>query len=384
MIKINQIKIPWKSTKKELIKKVCKSIRCKEEDIKTLEILKKSIDARNKEQILSVYSVQVQLADSLERKLIKTNKNCLFCKKNQYEFQAKGQEKMLNRPIIIGSGPCGLFAAYFLAKAGYAPLILERGKQVEDRLLDVEHFWETEDLNLESNVQFGEGGAGTFSDGKLNTLVKDPFARNDEVLRVFVEAGAPEDILYEAKPHIGTDLLIGVLKNIRKQIQSYGGEYIFCAKVNGFQKKNESLVGVTLLDGRKLSTEIAILAIGHSARDTFELLEQEGFDMSAKSFAVGFRVEHLQKKIQLNQYGLVGEQLPKASYKLATQTSQNRGVYSFCMCPGGYVINSSSEENRLVVNGMSEHLRNSKNANSAIIVSVSPDEIGRASCRERV
>jgi len=388
MIKINQIKLPWNCSKDDLLLKICKIVRCHQDDIKEMQILKKSIDARKKEQIFAVFSVQLELPAALEKKMIKLNKDCVSWESKPYEFFSTGELPLCQRPIIIGSGPCGLFAAYFLAKAGYAPLIIERGKEVEKRMADVDEFWQTGKLNLESNVQFGEGGAGTFSDGKLNTLVKDTQGRNGEVLRIFREAGAPEEILYEAKPHIGTDLLVNVMKNMRKQIQDFGGEYLFESKVTQLQIESQSgdsfncgdpfnsptITGVFVNETQFIPTSIVVLAIGHSARDSFELLEQQKVEMSAKSFAVGLRVEHPQQRIQENQYGQIGDQLPPVNYKLVAQTRKKRGVYSFCMCPGGYVVNSSSEANRLVVNGMSEFKRDSKNANSAIIVSVEPDD----------
>lgn len=388
MIKINQIKLPWNCSKEDLLLKICKIVRCHQDDIKEMQILKKSIDARKKDQIFAVFSVQLELPAALEKKMVKLNKDCVSWESKPYEFFSTGESLLCQRPIIIGSGPCGLFAAYFLAKAGYAPLIIERGKEVEKRMADVDEFWQTGKLNLESNVQFGEGGAGTFSDGKLNTLVKDTQGRNGEVLRIFREAGAPEEILYEAKPHIGTDLLVNVMKNMRKQIQDFGGEYLFESKVTRLQIEAQSgdsfhggdsfhsptITGVFVNETQFIPTSIVILAIGHSARDSFEMLERQGIEMSAKSFAVGLRVEHPQQRIQENQYGQIGDQLPPVNYKLVAQTRKKRGVYSFCMCPGGYVVNSSSEENRLVVNGMSEFKRDSKNANSAIIVSIDPDD----------
>lgn len=374
MIKINQIKIPVGSEKDHLVHKISKMAGCTKEDVKQLVILKKSIDARKSNQIMDTYSVCASLPQAIEKRLVKNNKDCEFYQEKKYNWEINGKKTLKDRPVIIGSGPCGLFAAYFLAKNGYCPLILERGKSVLERGKDVELFWNTGILNVESNVQFGEGGAGTFSDGKLNTLVKDPDGRNREVLRIFVEAGAPEDILYEAKPHIGTDVLVNVLQNMRKQIELWGGTYEFQSKVTGFLIEDESVKGVYVNNQRLIRTEAVILAIGHSARDTFEMLLEHGFSMEAKSFAVGFRVEHPQKMIQKSQYGSQMENRMPASYKLTGKGKNQRGVYSFCMCPGGFVVNASSEENRLAINGMSERARDSKNANSAIIVAVSPED----------
>lgn len=374
MIKINQIKMPWNSTDEELLEKIAKITRCSQDEIKNIQIIKKSIDARKKDQIFLVFSVQMELPTHLEKKLLKSNKDCMEVKQSLYQFPQLGTKPLSQRPVIIGSGPCGLFAAYFLAKAGFAPLIIERGKSVDQRVIDVDTFWKTGRLNPESNVQYGEGGAGTFSDGKLNTLVKDVDGRNREILRILIQSGAPEEIFYEAKPHIGTDLLVNVMKNMRKKIQDFGGEYLFDAKVTGFQIDKGMITGVFIHEDQLIPTSIVVLAIGHSARDTFQILEQEGIEMSAKSFAVGFRVEHQQHIIQKSQLGEVGTQLPPANYKLTAQTDNGRGVYSFCMCPGGYVVNSSSELNHLAVNGMSEYKRDSHNANSAIIVSVKPED----------
>ncbi|MFI3177187.1 MAG: FAD-binding protein, partial [Eubacteriales bacterium] len=290
-----------------------------------------------------------------------------------------GDTKLTSRPVVIGSGPAGLFCAYELALHGYEPILLERGYQVEKRQHHVEDFWATGVLNPKSNVQFGEGGAGTFSDGKLNTLVKDKFARSSEVLNRFVEFGAPSDILWDSKPHIGTDLLIFVIKTMRQNIIDLGGSVRFESQVTDFKiiKENgrNTLVGIYINDQEFLETQAVVLAVGHSARDTFSVLAHRQVPMLAKSFAVGFRIEHKQSMINESQYGIEqGEYLPPASYKLTAQTTQGRGVYSFCMCPGGYVVNASSQEGRLAVNGMSYHKRDSQNANSAVVISVSQDD----------
>ena len=374
MIKINQIKIPVGSDKDHLIHKISKMAGCTKEDVKNLIILKKSIDARKSNQIMETYSISVCLPQAIEKRLIKNNKDCDLYQEVVYRTQLSGMKPLNHRPVIVGSGPCGLFAAYFLAKNGFCPLILERGKSVLERQKDVELFWNTGILDLESNVQFGEGGAGTFSDGKLNTLVKDSDGRNREVLRIFVEAGAPEDILYEAKPHIGTDVLLKVVQNMRLQIEQWGGTYQFQSKVTGFLLEQAQVKGVYVNHSKLIETDTVILAIGHSARDTFEMLSENDFNMEAKSFAVGFRVEHPQSMIQKSQYGDQKVELAPASYKLTGKGKNQRGVYSFCMCPGGYVVNASSENHRLAINGMSERARDSKNANSAIIVSVTPED----------
>ena len=276
-------------------------------------------------------------------------------------------------------GPAGLFCALLLSRAGYAPILIERGRAVEDRQKDVENFWRTGCLNPESNVQFGEGGAGTFSDGKLNTLTKDKTGRNQFVLETFVEFGAPEQILWDAKPHIGTDILQKVIQNMRKEILRLGGLVYFETKFESFVEKDGALQAITIsqpgMPALSIDTQVAVLALGHSARDTFRMLHAHGIAMAAKEFAVGFRVEHPQQMIQEAQYGKnPPEFLSAAPYKMATKLQNGRGVYSFCMCPGGYVVNASSMEGHLAINGMSYAARDAKNANSAIVVSVGAGE----------
>ncbi len=281
---------------------------------------------------------------------------------------------MKHRPVIIGSGPAGLFSAYMLAKYGYKPLILERGEKIENRVKTVEKFWKEGTLNPESNVQFGEGGAGTFSDGKLNTSVKDKEFRNKKVLEIFVEAGAPKEILYLNKPHIGTDLLRTVIQNLRNKIIEMGGEIRYQACLTDIEIKNSTIQSITINGKEKMEVDVVILAIGHSARDTFQMLYKKQIPMEPKPFAVGVRVQHTQEMINFAQYGIFKEKLPPASYKLTFHAKGGRGVYSFCMCPGGYVVNSSSEKEHLVINGMSNFKRDTQNANSAIVVIVKPED----------
>ena len=285
-------------------------------------------------------------------------------------------KKLQQRPVIVGAGPAGLFAAYQLTEAGYAPVILERGKPVEERKADVEHFWETGVLAPDSNVQFGEGGAGTFSDGKLNTGVKDPSGRNRFVLETFVKFGAPAEILYDHKPHIGTDILASVIANMRKYLISRGAEFRFSGCVTDLAVESGRLLGV-YVNEEFLEADVVILALGHSARDTFRMLKDWGIPMECKNFAVGFRVEHPQKMINHAMYGdWKGKPLPAAPYKVTSNFPGGRGVYSFCMCPGGYVVNASSMTGGTCVNGMSYSGRNAANSNSAIIVSVTPADFG--------
>lgn len=391
MIVINQLKteLTWNGKKKTLADmlddiealkvKAAKVLNIPVAEIAKVEILKHSIDARRKPQIFQVYSLGVILQKLSEEKIVKKckNPNILMNDMVTYQFPETGSKTLAYRPVVVGMGPAGLFCGYMLAIHGYQPILLERGFDVEQRSKDVEAFWNGGTLNPESNVQFGEGGAGTFSDGKLNTLVKDKFGRNKEVLRIFVEMGAPKEILYDSKPHIGTDVLKNVVANMREEIIEHGGEVRFGSKVTGIEIQNDMVCGVEVNCEYKLETNQLVLAIGHSARDTFEYLHKIQLPMAAKAFAVGMRVEHPQSMINDRMYGAEhGAELPAAPYKVTAKTSSGRGVYSFCMCPGGYVVNASSEEGRTAVNGMSYSDRASHNANSAIIVAVTPEDYG--------
>mgnify|MGYP005757462417 FL=1 len=369
MLRINQLKLPVGHSAEQLKKKIIKTLQIREGDLKQYSVRKRSIDARKKPELYYVYSIDLAVTD--EARVVKHAKGRVQ-RVTERHYQIPEHEKghMKLRPVVIGSGPAGLFCAYLLALEGCCPLIAERGAPVRERKADVERFWKTGVLDPSSNVQFGEGGAGTFSDGKLNTLVKDAAGRNRFVLETFVAFGAPEDILWEQKPHIGTDILIDVVEAMRNRIIELGGEFRFHCQVTDILPEENSLV----INGQeKIRTEAAVLAIGHSARDTFQMLYDRGINMEAKSFAVGVRVEHPQEMIDRNMYGSYrGGNLPAASYKLAEKLENGRGVYSFCMCPGGYVVNASSEEGRLAVNGMSYRSRDGENANSAIIATVTP------------
>lgn len=389
MLRVNQIKVHPDAGVESIRKKAASVLGIKQSDIEKLEIIKQSIDARKKPDIFYSYTVDVELVKELRGKEDKLLKRC---KENQvskvtdkpYLFPASGQKDMKHRPVIVGMGPAGLFCGYLLAKHGYRPILIERGKDVDARTADVQRFWEKGELVPNSNVQFGEGGAGTFSDGKLNTLIKDKDGRNREVLRIFAEHGAPEKIMYEGKPHIGTDVLTGVVKSMRQEIISCGGEVRFETEMKRLVLDKGHIAGVELLcaSNKSAKTELLpcetlVLAIGHSARNTFETLYEQKLPMEAKAFAVGFRVEHPQSMINMAMYGKEDAgALGAASYKVTAKTSVGRGVYSFCMCPGGYVVNASSEEGRLAVNGMSYSDRGSANANSAIIVAVTPEDFG--------
>ena len=374
MIKIKDIKISIKEDK-DLKDIICKKYSLKEEDILSYEIKKKSIDARKKNDIYYVYEIDLTLNNE-DIFLKKKYKNVSKTKKEYYKVPSSGVKSLVNRPVIVGSGPAGLFCGLLLSECGYNPLIIERGEKIEDRVKTVEKFWKEKKLNINSNVQFGEGGAGTFSDGKLNTLVKDKEHRGLKVFETFVECGADESILYEQKPHIGTDVLRKVIINLRNKILSLGGKILYNTTLTDINIENNKIKSITVNNKEQIPCDVLVLAIGHSSRDTFKMLYEKSISMQAKPFAVGVRVQHNQDEINFSQYGEDYKVLPPASYKLTYKTKDNRGVYSFCMCPGGYVVNASSEEKRLAINGMSYNKRDSKNANSAIIVTVSLEDFG--------
>lgn len=374
MIRIRQINVAIDEDENELITKCAKKLKTNKENIEEYKIVKKSIDARDKQNIVFCYEVDIKAKNEDEILRKNKSKDIFEASNTQYEFKITGKQKMKNRPVIVGSGPAGLFCGYMLASYGYKPIIIERGEQIEKRVKTVETFWKEGNLNKESNVQFGEGGAGTFSDGKLNTLVKDKMGRNKKVLEMFVEAGAPNEILYLNKPHIGTDLLRNVIINLRNKIINMGGDIRYNSCLTNIEIQDSHIKSIEINNNEKIETEVLILAIGHSARDTFRMLNKNKIKMEPKPFAVGVRVQHPQEKINYSQYGNFRDMLPPATYKLTYHSSNGRGVYSFCMCPGGYVVNASSEDRRLAINGMSNHSRDSKNANSAIVVTVIPND----------
>lgn len=371
MYRIKEIKIDVKLNSIEYLKeKIAKKLHLKVEDIVKMNIIRRSIDARKKTQIFYVYEVDIDVTSSANKKDLQESP------REEYKIPQHGEKQLTHRPVIIGSGPTGLFAGYLLAKEGYRPIILERGERIEERIQSVEKFWQTNNLNPESNVQFGEGGAGTFSDGKLNTTIHDKAFRGKKVLEIFASCGAKEEILYDHHPHIGTDKLREVIKNLRNQILRLGGEIRYQSKLTDIIIENEKLKKIEINHSEFIDTEILILAIGHSARDTFEMLNHRKIKMESKPFAVGLRVMHAQEKINLAQYGEYAKYLPPANYKLTYQTMENRGVYSFCMCPGGYVVNASSEPKHLTINGMSEEKRDTLTANAAIVVTVFQKDYG--------
>ena len=386
MIRMTQVKLPICHTDEQLREKAAKLLRIRPEEISGLSVVKQSVDARKKQDV--TYSYVLDIKAKQEEKLVRRAKspNISLCSEQPYCFPESGSEPLRYPPVIIGTGPAGLFCGLMLAKRGYCPILLERGLPVEERLRAVRAFWNGGPLDVNCNVQFGEGGAGTFSDGKLNTLVKDVSGRNREVLKILAEFGADPAIQYLSRPHIGTDVLSGVVRNLRREIIRLGGQVRFGCLADGLHIQEEQ--GTRQVKGifvkqlgsgtrQLLETDAVVLAIGHSARDTFQILENQGIRMEPKAFAVGLRVQHPQKMIDESQYGEEAAKiLGPASYKLTCQSSSGRGVYSFCMCPGGYVVNASSEPGRLAVNGMSNHDRGGKNSNSAIIVTVTPEDFG--------
>lgn len=379
MLRIHQVKVRAEEGDKTLAGYAAHVLRIPKREIAGIRIVRRSIDARKKPEIFYSYTLDVETEN--EERILRAfrGKEHLVSRLNpvRYTFPKSGKIPQEYPAVIVGMGPAGLFCAYFLALHGYPVLLLERGKCVEERQADVEHFWETGHLDVSSNVQFGEGGAGAFSDGKLNTLVRDKDGRNGAVLDVLVQFGAKESIRYDAKPHIGTDVLCRIVSRMRNEIVRLGGEVRFSSCVTDIEVSDGYITGVILNGRERIPCGQVVMACGHSARDTFAMLYEKKVPMEPKAFAVGFRVEHPQSLINQSQYGTEEPGgLGPAPYKVTAKASNGRGVYSFCMCPGGYVVNASSEEGRTAVNGMSYSGRNGKNANSAVIVSVTPEDFG--------
>ena len=379
MLRLTEVKLSIDHAEDDLPAAIVKRLGIALEDLLNYTIFRRAIDARKRSTIHFIYTLDVEVADEsyvLDKgKKRNQNRNLSKTPDTGYHFVAHAPKGLNQRPVVIGTGPCGLFAGLLLAQMGFNPIILERGKIVRERTQDTWALWRKSILNSESNVQFGEGGAGTFSDGKLYSQIKDPRFIARKVLTEFVKAGAPEEILYLAKPHIGTFRLVGIVEKMRGTIESLGGEFRFQNKVTDLLIENGQVRGVTLTGGEMLDTDHVVLAVGHSARDTFRMLHQRGVYIEAKPFSVGFRIEHPQSLIDRVRFGqFAGNKLMGAAdYKLVHHCKNGRSVYSFCMCPGGTVVAATSEEGHVVTNGMSQYSRNEQNANAGIVVGITPE-----------
>ncbi|HGS5631947.1 TPA: NAD(P)/FAD-dependent oxidoreductase [Vibrio parahaemolyticus] len=377
MIRINEIKLPLDHEEGALLDAITKKLCIPAEKVISFNVFRRGYDARKKTNIHLIYTLDI-IVEGDETALLAKFANDPHVRQTpdmEYKFVAKAPENLTERPIVIGFGPCGLFAGLVLAQMGFNPIIVERGKEVRERTKDTFGFWRKRTLNPESNVQFGEGGAGTFSDGKLYSQVKDPNFYGRKVITEFVEAGAPEEILYVSKPHIGTFKLVTMIEKMRATIIELGGEIRFSTRVDDLHMEDGQITGVTLSNGEEIKSRHVVLAVGHSARDTFEMLHERGVYMEAKPFSVGFRIEHKQSMIDEARFGPNAGHpiLGAADYKLVHHCKNGRTVYSFCMCPGGTVVAATSEEGRVVTNGMSQYSRAERNANSAIVVGISPE-----------
>ncbi|AMN49660.1 NAD(P)/FAD-dependent oxidoreductase [Psychrobacter sp. P2G3] len=379
MIRLTEIKLPLNHAHGDLTTAIMTKLKISAEQMASFVMFKRGYDARNKRNIQLIYTLDITLTDSdLTNDLLvqfESDNHVKATPDTSYNYVGQAPEDLTERPVVIGFGPCGLLAGLTLAQMGFKPIIIERGNEVRQRTKDTFGFWRQRKLNTESNVQFGEGGAGTFSDGKLYSQVKDPNHYGRKVMTEFVKAGAPEEILFVSKPHIGTYKLVSMVEKMRAEIIELGGEVRFATRVDDLHITDSKVTGVTLNSGETLKTNHVVLAVGHSARDTFEMIHEKGVYVEAKPFSIGFRIEHKQSTIDQARFGdnAGNEILGAADYKLVHHCKNGRSVYSFCMCPGGTVVAATSEEGRVVTNGMSQYSRNERNANSAIVVGIDPE-----------
>ena len=377
MIRLTELRLPLDHSPTALPTAIVQRLGIQLDDLINFTVFKRGYDARKRDAIVLVYTIdaEVRAANQLLEKF-KDDVHVNLAPDTRYQFVANVQAPLAQRPIIVGFGPCGIMAGLILAQMGLRPIILERGKKVRERTKDTWGLWRRNQLNPESNVQFGEGGAGTFSDGKLYSQIKDPKHYGRKVLSEFVKAGAPEEILYVSKPHIGTFRLVKMVENMRHEIEQLGGEIRFQQQVSDVLIENNTLRGVILANGEELRSDYVIFALGHSARDTFKMLYERGVFMEAKPFSIGFRIEHPQTLIDQARFGKYAgnELLGAADYKIVHHAKNGRSVYSFCMCPGGQVVAATSEPGRVVTNGMSQYSRAERNANAGIVVGITPDD----------
>jgi uncharacterized FAD-dependent dehydrogenase len=373
MLRITELRLPLDHAPDALPDAICRKLKIAPSALGSLTVIKRGHDARKKTRISYVYAVDVSVRD--EDKILARLKDPHVkpAPDTEYKFVAQAPERFI-RPLVVGAGPCGLFAALVLAQMGFRPIILERGKIVRQRTRDTWALWRKNILTPESNVQFGEGGAGTFSDGKLYSQIKDPRHLGRKVLTEFAKAGAPKEILTEAHPHIGTFRLVTMLESLRQTIEGLGGEYRFESKVSDLLLDGRTVKGVRLERGEEIAADHVVLAVGHSARDVFQMLYDRGVAIEAKPFSIGFRIEHPQSLIDKAKFGARNRQLGAAEYRLVHHAGNGRSVYSFCMCPGGTVVAATSEEGRVVTNGMSQYSRNERNANAGIVVGITPED----------
>ena len=375
MLRLTEIRLQLDHPADDLKAAILKRLGITATELQGYTLFRRGYDARKRNAIVLVYTVDVEVKN--EAALLKKNiPHVTIAPDMSYRVVAQASPEETERPVVIGTGPCGIFAGLLLAQMGFRPIILERGKEVRERTKDTWGLWRKGKLDPESNVQFGEGGAGTFSDGKLHSQIKDPKFYGRKVLTEFVKAGAPEEIMYVSKPHIGTFRLVGMVEKMRHNIEALGGEIRFQSRVADIEINNEQVCGVVLANGERIATQHVVLAVGHSARDTFEMLHRRGVYMEAKPFSIGFRIEHPQSVIDSARFGANAGNplLGAADYKLVHHASNGRSVYSFCMCPGGTVVAATSEKNCVVTNGMSQYSRNERNANSGIVVGITPED----------